>query len=163
MTQLVLSKNMANIVDEYVGMSEHFLLNVEKKILEKLNNEHTLLLDNNDFVIGIFTTKDKATKYMIRDGIINYLSEDNDREVVYTKSILQNFDQWVLDHVINHYKLFPVNIDITKPIYINSNHKFLINDLSHSSEQKSKKFRVKKNQIPIDPELQDIKIFEVEE
>jgi hypothetical protein len=118
--ELVLSRNMAKIVESYLGITRQYVKKFEKRLLKQYNSQYTLLfqISITDRLIGLFTTKEKAIKYMIRDGLNNWLSCIQEGcEVPKDKKIFDiNIKEWIDEN----YELITLteNIDINNKIYV---------------------------------------------
>lgn len=105
------TKDIKNIINNYIKLSVKKILTIEKKLLEKY--VYVLIRHNNfkeNKILGIFTSFDKMNKYRIRDGIIFLNNDDN----------IQNINSYIQDHYIYYYTRYNISRQLYqfKDIYL---------------------------------------------
>jgi hypothetical protein len=115
-----LSKDITNIITKYYGLTRQIILKTETILYDKYkNNDLILLISNIDgtFVEGLFSTKEKATQFMIRN-IINCLILEREDDEDLKRG---NFQQQIQNNLEN-YELININwLDKNLPIYVSRN------------------------------------------
>lgn len=137
--------NIKNIILDYIRLSPKKILQIEKELLEQ--DVYVSLRHNNyqeNEILSIFTSYDKAHNYNLRDAII----------INYNKNTLNIHE--IHDYISDHYFIYKLELDISKPIYQSENIYFeevcYIQD--YLTQDKNKAFDIP---IKIDPiiDLQD--------
>lgn len=158
---LKLSKDITNIITKYYGLTKQIILKTETELYNKYKNNDLILLISNyngTFVEGLFSTKEKATQFMIRN-IINLLILEREDDEDLKKG---NFKQQIQNNVEN-YEFININwLDKNLPIYVlvnsygNSNgssREYLTHQLEH---WKRKYLGYRIDLLEIDHNLDDI-------
>lgn len=170
--ELVLSRDISGIIHEYLGITEQYINKSEEIIFQKYNSRLTLLLTEDEELLGLFTTRESAIKYMIRDAINECLYYHND----YDKKI---FNENVEQYISENYELitFTNKIDINQTIYVNSNfsnkQRWLTNSLDEwkknctkykkCATKSDKDSLIKKCIVKIDPEIDKLEEWGIED
>jgi hypothetical protein len=119
-------------------LSETDILNIEKKFLHESKLVLVLNKVNGTVVEGLFTSKEKANQYIVRECINLSITEYSEAEIDEKMDFKDSFSDIIHDYLY-FYELVDIGyLDSSKPIYViqNGNYQvfgdtFLTNDIDY--------------------------------
>jgi hypothetical protein len=119
-----LNTDIIKIIDLYTGITEEKLLEIEKRMLKRYNQKSILLIEDKDFPIALFTSREKAEKYMIQLSIEDMINKNNKYEISMSNEKSEKDDinvlyQDIFFHISNNYQLIDIfHLKVNKPVYV---------------------------------------------
>ena len=138
-----LNLNLIKLIDSYTGMTGEQLLILEKDIINRYKQKLILLIEDKDYPIALFTSREKAEQYMIKSSIeeiiiimekkytiksdfqIKEKNKEKNKENDDTDILFQD----IISHSSKNYELINIfHLNPNKKIYITHNDDGLIWD-----------------------------------
>lgn len=119
-----LNTDIIKIIDLYTGITEEKLLEIEKRMLKRYNQKLILLIEDKDFPMALFTSREKAEKYMIQLSIEDIINKNNKYEISMSNEKSEKDDinvlyQDIFSHISNNYQLIDIfHLKVNKPVYV---------------------------------------------